>query len=230
MNRMILGRKIGMTQIFDGNGRRISVTVVKVGPMQVVQVKSKTGKDGYNAVKVGFEAARGLTKDGVEGVRWRGITKPELGVFEKAGIETPLRIVREFHCTDARLAEYTVGQTIDHTLFTEGEILDVSATSKGKGTAGVMKRHNFSGFKSSHGVHETFRGPGSVGCRATPGRTFPGHRMAGRMGNVRTTTQNLKLVKVLADDSLYLIRGAVPGCNGTLVEIHPSLKKSQANA
>lgn len=222
MSRMILGRKIGMTQIFDDVGRRIPVTVVQVGPMVVVQTKSKAGRDGYAAIKVGFEPAHKQEKDG--DVRWRGLTQAEVGVFEKAGIETPYRVVREFRCTEADLSKYTVGSFIDHTAFNEGEIIDVIGTSKGKGFAGVMKRYNFAGFGSSHGAHETFRGRGAIGGRKFPGRTFPGMRMAGRMGNAKATVQNLKIVRILADDNLYLIKGAVPGANGGLVKIRPAVK------
>jgi large subunit ribosomal protein L3 len=225
MNRMILGRKIGMSQIFTEGGKRIPVTVVQVGPMTIIGKKSTDGKDGYNAVKVGFEPAARQEKDG--NVRYRGLTKAEVGVFKHADIETPFRIVREFHCSDAQLASYEVGSTIDHSAFREGEFVDVSATSKGKGTAGVMKRHNFSGFKASHGVHETHRGSGSVGASAYPARTFPGTRMAGRMGNERVTVQNLKLVQIDTEDGLFLIQGAVPGGRNALVRITPALKKNQ---
>jgi large subunit ribosomal protein L3 len=222
---MILGRKIGMTQIFTEAGKRIPVTVVKVGPMTIVAKKSKDGKDGYNAVKVGFEPARRQEKDG--DVRYRGLTKAQVGVFEKAGIDTPFLVVREFLCSDARLAEFSVGDQIDHSAFRAGEFLDVTSTSKGKGTAGVMKRHNFSGFKNSHGVHETHRGSGSVGASAYPARTFPGTRMAGRMGNEQVTVQNLKLVRIDEEDGLYLIEGAIPGGANALVTICPAIKKNQ---
>lgn len=222
IDRMILGRKLGMTQIYDANGKRVPVTVVKVGPMVVVQTKSAAGKDGYCAVKVGFEPAARQEKDG--DVRYRGITRAELGVFEKAGIETPRRVVREFRCTEAKLSDYKVGDILDHSLFAEGETIDVVGTSKGKGFAGVMKRYNFKGFNSAHGAHETFRGGGALGGRKWPGRVFPGKKMAGRMGGERVTTQNLKLVRIDAEDGLYLIRGAVPGAINGLVQIQPAEK------
>jgi large subunit ribosomal protein L3 len=223
MSKMILGRKIGMTQIFTESGVRIPVTVVKAGPMVVVQTKSGAGRDGYCAVKVGFEPAARQEKDG--DVRWRGLTRAEVGVFEHASIEVPHRIVREFRVSEGELSSYSVGATIDLTSFSEGEMIDVSGTSKGKGFAGVMKRHHFKGFNSSHGAHETFRGGGALGGRKFPGRTFPGYKMAGRMGNKRATIQNLRLVRVLADEGLYLIRGAIPGANGGLVEIRPAVKR-----
>jgi large subunit ribosomal protein L3 len=219
---MLLGRKIGMTQIFDATGRVIPVTVVKVGPMVVVQVKSEGSREGYAAVKVGFEDAQRVEKDGV--VSWKGVTRPEAGVFEKAGIEVPRRVVREFRVNEAELAAYTVGQILDHSMFAEGESIDVTGNTKGRGTTGVMKRHNFSGFNSSHGAHETFRGPGSIGAHTFPARVFPGKKMAGRYGNERMTIENLKIVRIDAEDGLYLIRGSVPGANGGLVMVRPAVK------
>lgn len=222
LDRMILGRKLGMTQIYDANGRRVPVSVVKVGPMVVVQQKSAVGKDKYAAVKVGFEQAARQEKDG--SVRYRGMTKAEVGVFEKAGIENPCRIMREFRCSEAKLSDFPVGSVIDHTAFNVGEIIDVVGTSKGKGFAGVMKRYNFKGFNSAHGAHETFRGGGALGGRKYPGRVFPGKKMAGRMGNARVTTQNLRIVQIDAEDGLYLIRGAIPGAINCLVQIQPAMK------
>jgi len=231
MSRMILGRKIGMTQLFTEAGIRIPVTVVKVGPMVVVAKKTASSRDGYAAVKVGFEEATRQSKIvNVEGedeelVRWRGLSKGRVGVFTNAGIEVPRRIVREFRVSEQDLDRFNVGEVLDHTMFKEGEIVDVAGTSKGRGFTGVMKRHNFSGFKASHGVHESYRGGGSIGASAYPARVFRGKKMAGHHGNSRVTVQNLKLVKILEEDGLYLIKGGIPGHNNALVEIIPAVKK-----
>jgi len=224
MSRMILGRKIGMTQIFNEDGTRTPVTVVKAGPVVVIAKKSESDKEGYNAIKIGFEPAKKLEKDG--SVKWRGLSAAQVGVFTKAGIETPRRHVREFRCTAAQLENYEVGQELDHSMFAVGTFVDVSGTSKGKGFAGVMKRHNFRGFKASHGVHESYRGGGSIGASAWPARVFAGTKMAGQMGNERVTVQNLQIVQIDAEDGLYLIKGAVPGSRNGLVEIRPSAKKA----
>ncbi|MCB9531566.1 MAG: 50S ribosomal protein L3 [Myxococcales bacterium] len=223
MSKMILGRKLGMTQIFTAEGKQVPVTVVQAGPMVVVAKKSSLGKDGYAAVKVGFEAARRQEKDG--DVRYRGLTKAQVGVFASAGVE-PQRFVREFRCREAELDKFEIGQVLDHTMFAAGESVDVAGVSKGRGFTGVMKRHNFSGFGGSHGAHETHRGGGSIGTSATPSRVFRGIKMAGRSGGTRVTVQNLKIVQVIEEDGLYLIRGAVPGANGGLVEVLPAVKRA----
>lgn len=223
MSRMILGRKIGMTQVFEADGRRIPVTIVQVGPMVVVRKKSELGRDGYAAVVVGYEDAHKQEKDG--DVRWRGLSKAQVGVYTAAGIDVPKRYMREFTVEEAELDRYEVGQVLDHTMFEAGIKVDVTAISRGRGFSGVMKRHNFSGFKASHGVHESYRGGGSIGASAYPSRVFPGTKMPGRYGGVITTTQNVRLVRIDADDSLYLLRGAVPGAKGGLVTISPATKK-----
>ncbi|MFT5991728.1 MAG: large subunit ribosomal protein L3 [Bradymonadia bacterium] len=223
MGKMILGRKIGMTQIFDETGRRIPVTAVQVGPMTVVGKKSEEGKDGYASVQIGFEDADRQEKDG--NVRWRGLTKAQLGVFARAGIEVPKKILREMRVSEGELDGYEVGQVLDHSLFLEGAIIDATGTSKGSGFTGVMKRHNFRGGKASHGVHESYRGGGSIGASAYPARVFRGKKMAGRHGGAQVTVQNLRLVRIIAEDNLYLIRGAVPGHNGALVKIQHAVKK-----
>ena len=220
--KMMLGRKIGMTQLYSEDGTATPVSVVKVGPMVVVGKKSKNGKDGYAAIKVGFEDADRQEKDG--NVRWRGMTQADVGVFTKAGIDVPKKIVREFRVAEEDLDNYEVGQVLDHTMFNADTLVDVSGTSKGAGFAGVMKRHNFRGFKASHGVHESYRGGGSIGASAYPAKVFKGQKMAGRHGGFAVTTQNLRLVEIVEDDSLYLIKGAVPGKNGGLVEIRPAVK------
>lgn len=220
--KMMLGRKIGMTQVYDEDGTATPVSVVKVGPMVVVSKKSKTGKDGYAAIKVGFEDATKQEKDG--SVRWRGLSQADVGVFTKAGIDVPKRYLREFRIAEEDLDKYEVGQVLDHTMFTADVLVDVSGVSKGAGFAGVMKRHNFRGFKASHGVHESYRGGGSIGASAYPAKVFKGQKMAGRHGGRTVTTQNLRLVQIIEDDSIYLIRGAVPGKNGALLEIRPAVK------
>ncbi len=220
--KMILGRKLGMTQVYSEDGTATPVTVVQVGPMTVIGKKSKTGKDGYAAIKVGFEDADKQEKDG--SVRWRGMTKADVGVFTAAGVDIPKKVVREFRIAEEDLDKYEVGQVLDHTMFNEDVLVDVSSVSKGSGFAGVMKRHNFRGFKASHGVHESYRGGGSIGASAYPAKVFKGQKMAGRHGGITCTTQNLRLVQIKADDSLYLIKGAVPGKNGALVEVRPAVK------
>ena len=224
MSKMMLGRKLGMTQVFGDDGNAIPVSVVQVGPMVVVGKKSKAGKDKYAAIKVGFEDA---TKQEHEGdVRWRGLTRAQVGVFTKAGIETPKKVVREFRIEESQLDDFEVGQVLDHAMFAAGEFIDVSGTSKGRGFSGVMKRHNFHGFKASHGVHESFRGGGSIGMAADPSRVHRGTKMAGRHGGDRVTAQNLRIVRVVEEDGLYLIGGAVPGASGALIEIRPAVKWS----
>lgn len=224
MTRMLLGRKIGMTQIFAEDGRRIPVTVIRVDPNIVVRTKTDNGPDGYNAVVLATTPAIKQEKDG--NVRFRGLNKADVGTFDKAGI-APQRVVRELRLASAAAAEqYEVGQELTAELFQEGEIIDVAGLAKGRGYAGVMKRHNFHGMKMSHGVHESHRGAGSVGSSATPGRTWRGFKMAGQLGNHRVTTQNLKVVRVLAEDNAILIKGSVPGGNGALIEIRNAVKKS----
>jgi large subunit ribosomal protein L3 len=224
MARMILGRKLGMTQIFDANGKVTPVTVVQVGPMVVV-AKRHMPAQGYYGIKVGFEPAKRQEKDG--DVRFRGLTKADVGVFTAAGIDAPCRVLREFRVTEAEFATYEVGQILDHTMFSAGNFVDVIGTSRGRGFSGVMKRHNFAGFGNSHGAHESFRGGGSIGSSAFPARVFPGKKMPGQYGNARVTTQNLRLVRVIAEDNLYLIKGAVPGSKSGLVAVRVAVKKSR---
>jgi large subunit ribosomal protein L3 len=152
------------------------------------------------------------------------MTKADVGVFTAAGVDVPMRVVREFRISEEDLDKYELGQVLDHTMFTEDVLIDVSSVSKGAGFAGVMKRHNFRGGKASHGVHESYRGGGSIGASAYPAKVFKGQKMAGRMGGKTCTTQNLRLVQIQTDDSLYLIKGAVPGKPGALVEIRPAVK------
>nr|WP_223297722.1 50S ribosomal protein L3 [Catenulispora acidiphila] len=206
----VLGEKLGMTQVWDENNRVVPVTVVKAGPCVVTQIR-KQEIDGYEAVQIAYGAVK-PTK----------VTKPEAGHFAKAGV-TPRRYTVEIRTTDA--AEYSLGQEITAETFTQGQIVDVSGTSKGHGFAGVMKRHNFKGLGAGHGVQRKHRSPGSIGACATPGRVFKGVRMAGRMGSARVTVQNLTVQAVDAEKGLILVKGAIPGPNGGLVLVKTSVKK-----
>ena len=205
----VLGEKLGMTQVFDANNRIVPVTVVKAGPCVVTQVRTPE-KDGYSAVQIAFGA-----------VDPRKVTKPEAGHFAKAGVP-PRRYLVEIRTDDA--SSYTVGQEIDATVFADGSKVDVVGTSKGKGYAGVMKRHNFKGLGAGHGVQRKHRSPGSIGACATPARVFKGTRMAGRMGHARTTTLGLTVHAVDGARGLLLIKGAVPGPRGGMVLVRTAVK------
>jgi len=205
----LLGEKLGMTQVFDANNRIVPVTVVKAGPCVVTQVRTESS-DGYVAVQLAFGA-----------IDPRKVTKPLTGHFTKAGV-TPRRHVVELRTGDAD--QYTLGQEVGPEIFENGQLVDVTGTSKGKGFAGVMKRHGFHGVGASHGAHRNHRKPGSIGACATPGRVFKGLRMAGRMGNERVTTQNLTVHAVDIEKGLLLIKGAIPGNTGTLVFVKTAAK------
>jgi large subunit ribosomal protein L3 len=205
----ILGTKLGMTQVFDENNRIVPVTVVKAGPNVVTQIRTQDN-DGYSAVQLAFGA-----------IDPRKVNKPRTGHFAKANV-TPRRYLVELRTTDA--GEYEIGQEITAEVFEAGQVIDVTGTSKGKGTAGVMKRHGFHGLGASHGTQRKHRSPGSIGGCATPGRVFKGLRMSGRMGHVRVTTQNLTVHRVDADSGLILIKGAVPGPKGGLVFLRSAAK------
>jgi len=205
----ILGTKLGMTQVFDENNRVVPVTVVRAGPCVVTQIRTQE-TDGYTAVQLAFGA-----------VDPRRVNKPETGHFAKAGT-TPRRHLVELRTSDA--SEYQLGQEVTAEVFETGQVVDVVGTSKGKGTAGVMKRHGFHGLGASHGVQRKHRSPGSIGGCATPGRVFKGLKMAGRMGHERVTNQNLTVHRVDADSGLLLIKGAVPGPKGGLVLVKSAAK------
>ena len=207
--RGLLGTKLGMTQTWDENNRVVPVTVIQAGPCVVTGVRT-ADRDGYDGVQIAFGD-----------IDPRKVTKPLRGHFDKAGV-TPRRHLLELRTADA--SEYTLGQEITAELFAAGSRVDVSATSKGKGFAGVMKRHGFHGVGASHGAHRNHRKPGSIGGCATPGRVFKGMRMAGRMGGVRTTTQGLTVHAVDADRGLLLIKGAVPGPRGGLLFVKSAAK------
>src|SRR3954447_9485452 len=205
----ILGEKLGMTQVFDANNRVIPVTVVKAGPCVVTQIRTQE-KDGYTAVQLAYGQ-----------IDPRKVTKPVAGHYAKAGV-TPRR-----HLIELRIDSvdgYEIGQELGAEVFTDGASVDVTGTTKGKGTAGVMKRHGFHGVSSSHGSHRNHRKPGSIGGCATPGRVFKGLRMAGRMGGVRQTTQNLTLHAIDTDRGLLLVKGAVPGPKGGTVLVRGAVK------
>ncbi|QFG23890.1 50S ribosomal protein L3 [Actinomadura sp. WMMB 499] len=203
----VLGEKLGMTQVFDDEGRIVPVTVVQAGPCVVTQLKTQE-KDGYAAVQIGYGQ-----------IDPRKVNKPRAGHFEKAGV-TPRRYLVELRGD----TELELGQEITAGAFEAGQKIDVTGTSKGKGTAGVMKRHGFKGLGASHGTQRKHRSPGSIGGCATPGRVFKGLRMAGRHGNARTTVQNLTVHAIDEEKGLLLIKGAVPGPNGGVVLVRDAVK------
>jgi large subunit ribosomal protein L3 len=205
----ILGEKLGMTQVFDENNRIVPVTVVKAGPCVVTQIRT-IEKDGYTAVQLAYGQ-----------IDPRKVTKPVAGHFKAANV-TPRRHLVELR-TDT-IADYTVGQELGADVFADGALVDVTGTTKGKGTAGVMKRHGFHGLGAGHGTQRKHRAPGSIGACATPGRVFKGLRMAGRMGHERQTTQSLTVHKVDVERGLLLIKGAIPGPKGGLVLVRSAAK------
>lgn len=206
----LLGTKLGMTQLWDDANNVVPVTVIQAGPCVVTQIMTPE-RDGYNAVQLGFGA-----------VKAKSVTKPKQGHFEKAGV-TPRRHLVELRTSDA--SEYSLGQELGAEVFAAAEIIDVTGISKGKGTAGVMKRHGFGGLRASHGVHRKHRSPGGIGACATPARVFKGKRMAGHMGVERVTVQNLKIHAVDAERGLILVKGSVPGPKGALVVLRSAAKK-----
>ncbi|PID30091.1 MAG: 50S ribosomal protein L3 [Candidatus Cloacimonadota bacterium] len=204
----LIGKKIGMTQIFDQNGKVTPVTVIQAGPCRVVQRKTEES-DGYNAVQLGFEE-----------VPEKRLKKPQINHFKKH--KSPgFRYLKEF-----RLSVYMdieEDEVFDAEMFVEHELVTVTGTSKGRGFAGVMKRHGFGGFEQSHGVHESYRGPGSIGQCATPSRVHKGKKMAGHMGVDRVTVKNLEVVKVDKERNLVMIKGAVPGHRNSIVYLRKEL-------
>lgn len=205
----ILGTKLGMTQVFDEENRVVPVTVVEAGPCVVTQIRTPE-KDGYSAIQIAYGE-----------IDPRKVNKPETGHFKKAGV-TPRRHVAEIRMDDT--SAYEVGQDITVELFQDVELVDVTGTTKGKGFAGGMKRHGFAGQGAAHGNQAAHRRVGGIGAAATPGRIFKGKRMAGRMGQDRVTTQNLKIQKIDADSNLLLIKGAIPGNRGGIVTVKTAVK------
>jgi large subunit ribosomal protein L3 len=206
----ILGAKLGMTQVWDNN-KVVPVTVVQAGPCVVTQVRTDE-KDGYAAVQLAYGA-----------IDPRKVNKPESGQFAKAGV-SPRRHIVELRTVDA--SEYELGQEVTVEAFAAGQPIDVTGKTKGKGYAGVMKRHGFHGLRASHGVERKHRSPGSIGACATPGRVFKGVKMAGRMGGKRFTVQNLVIQAVDTERNLILVRGAVPGPKGALILVRTAAKKT----
>jgi large subunit ribosomal protein L3 len=209
VSKGVLGTKLGMTQVFADDGRIVPVTVIAAGPCVVTAVRTPDA-DGYSAVQLGYGE-----------IDPRKVTKPVAGHFAKAGV-TPRRYLVELRTDDA--TDYTLGQEVTAETFAPGELIDVTATSKGKGMAGVVKRHGFKGLSSSHGTKRKHRAPGSIGGCAYPGRVFKGVKMAGRMGGERTTTPNLTLHGVDTERGLLLVKGAVPGSAGSLVLVRTAVK------
>jgi len=196
----LLGKKIGMTSIYDGTGKNVACTVVEVGPCYVTQVKTKES-DGYQAVQIGYGEAKE-----------KNVTKPLKGHFSKAGVK-PLKHLKEFRDFEQDL---NVGDTLDVNYFSEGELVEVSGTTKGKGFQGVVRRHGFGGVgQSTHGQHNRLRAPGSIGACATPSRVFKGMRMGGRMGNDKKMVFNLRILKIYPEKNIMLVKGSVPGHNGS---------------
>jgi large subunit ribosomal protein L3 len=216
MKEGLIGRKRGMTQIFGDDGNRIAVTVIEAGPCSVVGVRTKASH-GYDALQLGFEPARK-----------KRVTKAMAGHFKKAGVATAMRVLREIRLQKTEnVAPYQVGQTLSVDLFSPGELVDVVGVSKGKGFQGGVKRHGWAGGDQSHGSM-FHRAPGSIGASSDPSRVWPGHHLPGRMGGERTTVLNLPVIRVLPEQSLLLLRGAVPGPTGGLLMVRKSVKQTKA--
>lgn len=206
----IIGRKIGMTQIFDENGVQIPVTVIEAGPCKVVQRKTAE-TDGYDAVQLGFHEQKA-----------HRVTKAAMGRFDKAGV-TPRRVLREFRCEAG--SELKAGDEVNAGVFGDVRYVDITGISKGRGFQGVVKRYNFAGGRKGHGGKSVLRAPGSIGQCEFPARVFKGKKMPGHMGNKRVTTQNIKVVQVREDDNVILVKGSVPGPNGGVVLVRKAIKK-----
>lgn len=209
----LLGKKLGMSGIYNEAGVYIPVTVVQAGPCHIIQKKSKE-KDGYSAIQLGFDPKRE-----------KNTNKAQIAVFKKLNL-APLRFVKEFRLTEEEVAAFNVGDTLKADLFQPNEWVDAIGTSIGKGFAGVMKRWNFAGAPGSHGTHEYFRHGGSIGTNMTPGHTLKGRKMPGHMGNEKKTIQNLKVVKVIPEKNLLFIKGSIPGHDNSYVIIKSAVKKS----
>ena len=211
-NMGLLGYKVGMSQIYGSDNRVIPVTVVDVSGNTVLTIKSEDGNDGYNAVQIGI----GERKE-------KHTSKPMQGVYKKLEV-TPKKDVREVRVGSDEAKKYSTGQSLGADLFSEGQKVDVTGTSKGRGFAGVMKRYNFKGFIRTHGTHEYFRHGGSIGTRLTPGHVIKGKKMPGHMGAERVTVQNLTVVKVDTERNLIFVKGGIPGANNSLVLLRHAVK------
>jgi large subunit ribosomal protein L3 len=215
MKEGLIGRKVGMTQVFADDGNIVPVTVVQLGPNTVVGIRTKASH-GYDALQLGFESRR------------KNVTKAMAGVYKKAGIERPMRIMREVRLQKGEnLAPYTVGQALTADMFTPGEFVDVVGMTKGKGFQGGVKRHGWRGGDATHGSM-FHRAPGSIGASSDPSRVWPGHKLPGRMGGDRRTVLNLPVVRVMPEQHLILLRGAVPGARGGVVIVRKSVKQTKA--
>ncbi|MCQ2277068.1 MAG: 50S ribosomal protein L3 [Bacteroidales bacterium] len=202
----LIGKKIGMTSIYDASGKIVPCTVIEAGPCVVTQVKT-VEKDGYSAIQLGYDEKKE-----------KNTTKPLKGHFAKAGT-TPKKIVREFSRFEEG-SKKSFGEVLDVTVFEEGEFVDISGTSKGKGFQGVVKRHGFGGVgDATHGQHNRLRAPGSMGASSYPSRVFKGMRMAGQMGNVKVKVTNLQILKIVKEKNLLVVKGSVPGANGSYLKI-----------
>jgi large subunit ribosomal protein L3 len=211
----LLGKKIGMTQVFADDGESVPVTVIQAGPCLVIGTRTQE-RDGYSAIVLGFDEKP-----------LRNATKPELGGVKAANAK-PQRFIREIRLSAEEVAKYTVGQSLSpKDVFTENMAVDVEGWSKGKGYQGVIKKHHMSGMTRAHGTHEYFRHGGSIGCRLTPQRVHKGKRMAGQMGNEKKTVQNLQLFRILAEENCILVRGAVPGANNEYVVVTVASTRKQ---
>jgi large subunit ribosomal protein L3 len=225
VSKSILGTKVGMTQVFGADGERIPVTVVQAGPCTVIGTRTPE-ENKYAAIRISFQEFA-KPAEGKRG-RWEKVlSKAEVGVFTKVGL-TPARTIREIRVAPADLEGVKVGDKITADFLKSGDLVDVSGITKGKGFMGVVVRHNMAGMGApqSHGAHEVHRHMGAVGQRKTPGRTYKNKHMPGHMGQTRTTVQNLSVVNVDLENNLVLIKGALPGANGTLVTIRPAVKAS----
>lgn len=210
----LLGKKLGMTQVFLADGERVPVTAIATGPCVVI-AKRTPAKDKYSAIQLGFEEKKASR-----------VNKPDGGHFTKAQ-QKPMQLLQEIRLTDADAAKYEVGQVLTaKDVFTVGNCVDVVGTSKGKGYQGVFKRHHLGGSRNTHGQHEFFRHGGSIGCRLTPGRVHKGKRMTGHMGDERKTIQNLEVVEVLGEENVLLVRGAVPGGKNGYLLVQNAVKKT----
>lgn len=207
----LVGRKVGMTRIFAEDGVSIPVTVLDVSDNRITQVKT-VATDGYNAVQVAFGSKKPSR-----------VSKPLKGLYEKAGVQAG-SMLKEFHVDAEKIGEMKVGQVLSVEMFTPGQKVDVTGTTIGKGFAGAIKRHHFSSNRASHGNSVSTNAPGSIGNRQDPGRVFPGKRMAGHLGDVQRTTQNLVVVRVDKERNLIMVRGAVPGHDNSNVIIRPAVK------
>ncbi len=209
----LLGKKLGMTQVFNPNGFLVGVTAIEVGPCVVVQKRTEE-KDGYIALQLGFDDKK-ETK----------AKRPEMGHFTKAKT-APKRLLKEFRVSKEIADKYEVGQTLTLEDLAVGDILDISGVSIGKGFAGVMKRYGFHGGKATHGVHEAYRHGGSLGQNMTPARVMKGKKMAGQQGNKNVTVQNIEVVRVFLEDNLIFVKGPIPGGKNSYLSIRPAIKKS----